>query len=185
MKALVSHAICLMLFLSGCAATDQPSVSGTYRVEGVKAGGGVANGEAPVRVKLSSSGNVSEADLASIVSYVKIVAKREATKQQAMIAQQRARAIIAKMSPSQRARSRYIAVDTSRSALRFESQNAIILGAPQSVGPAPSFTHSVMVWDAQNQALVGNIVYDIKSAPPIGTLAKFESQYAVYVGMGM
>ena len=185
MKAIGSQAICLALILTGCASTEQPSASGTYRVEKIQAGAGGASGEAPVRIKLSSSGNASVADLSSIVSYVKVVAKREATKQQAALAEQRARAIVAKMSPDQRARSRFIAIDTSRSALRFESQPAIVLGAPQASGPAPTFTRSVMVWDAQRQTLVGNTVYDIQQAPPVGTIARFDSQNALYLGAGM
>jgi hypothetical protein len=177
--------VCLSLILSGCNTTDQPAASGTYKVQSVNAGGGVANGEAPVRIKLSTSGNLSEADLSSIVSYVKIVAKREATKQQAMIAQQRARTIAAKMSPSQRAQSRYIAVETTRSALNFETQPAIYVEGPTKLlGPAPKFERSVMLWDTQRETLVGNVVYDIKGTPAIGTTAKFESMSAKYVGAG-
>jgi hypothetical protein len=185
MKVAATSLICVSLIVSGCNTTDQPATSGTYKVQSVKAGPGGSNGEAPVRIKLTTSGNVSEADLSSIVSYVKIVAKREATREQARIAQQRARAIAAKMSPSQRAQSRYIAVETSRSALDFRSQPAVFVkGEPPPSGPAPKFARSVMLWDTQRETLVGNIVYDIKDTPAVGTSAKFESISAKYVGAG-
>src|SRR5450755_1509800 len=104
MKICVAILICCSIVLSGC---ETPAAStGAYTVQNIKAGGTGANGEAPVRIKLSSAGNLSEADLSSIVAYVKVVAKREATKQQAMVAQQRARAIAARMSPAARAKSR-------------------------------------------------------------------------------
>lgn len=183
MKISVAALVGLSLLLSGCETPAASSAAGAYTVQNIKSGGTGAGGEAPVRIKLSSAGNFSEADLSSIVAYVKIVAKREATKQQAMVAQQRARAIAAKMSPAVRAKTRYLAVETVRSAADFRTQPAVYIeGAAPPAGPAPKFERSVMIFDTQRQTLVGNAVYDIKSTPAVGTNAKFETYTARYVG---
>ncbi|MBS0657546.1 MAG: hypothetical protein JSR82_04770 [Verrucomicrobia bacterium] len=193
MPRLISRAVlpattaALLLALGGCESTDS-GASGTFRVQNISSSGTGANsgGESSVRIRLSTSGNVAEADLSSIVAYVKIVAKREATKRQAMIAAQRARAASARMSPEQRKSSRYIAVDTERSAAYFDTQPAqYVEGAnPTSSGPAPKFERSVMLWDTQTQSLVGNAVYDIASTPKVGQKAAFDTVVATYVGTG-
>lgn len=185
MKICVAALLCWSLLLAGCETPATAPASGAYTVQNIKAGGTGTGGEAPVRIKLSSAGNFSEADLSSIVAYVKIVAKREATKQQAMVAQQRAHAIAAKMSPTARAQTRYIAVETVRSAADFRTQPAIYIEGPTpTAGPAPKFERSVMIFDTQRQTLVGNAVYDINSTPAVGTNAKFETYTARYVGGG-
>lgn len=179
----VAIVLILALNLAGCETPA--AATGAYTVQNIKSSGTGADGEAPVRIKLSSAGNLSEADLSSIVAYVKVVAKREATKQQAMVAQQRARAIAAAMSPAARAKSRYIAVETVRSAADFRTQPGVYIpGAPSPAGPAPKFERSVMIFDTARQTLVGNSVYDINNTPAVGTTAKFETYTARYVGGG-
>ena len=39
-----------------------------------------------------------------------------------------------------------------------------------------------MIWDTQSEQIVGNNVYDVESAPPVGQTAKFETFSAEYVG---
>jgi hypothetical protein len=41
-----------------------------------------------------------------------------------------------------------------------------------------------MIWDTQSQEVVGNNVYDVKSPPPVGSTAKFDTYSAEYVGSG-
>ena len=43
---------------------------------------------------------------------------------------------------------------------------------------------SVMVFDTQTREVVGNNVYDLKSAPQVGQTAKFDTYSAHYVGAG-
>jgi hypothetical protein len=62
-------------------------------------------------------------------------------------------------------KSRYIAVDTVRE--------------KDSVG-----AKSVMIYDTQTQQVVGNNVYDVKKAPKQGTVSKFDTYSAEYVGTG-
>ena len=182
MKISVAVLACLSLGLAGCETTP---AAGAYTVQNIKSGSPGPDGEAPVRIKLSSAGNLSEADLSSVVAYVKIVAKREATRQQALVAQRRAQAIAARMSPAVRAKTRYIAVETVRSAASFQTQPAIYVeGRPPTAGLAPKFDRSVMLWDTERQALVGNAVYDISSTPAVGTSARFDTYTARYVGGG-
>lgn len=91
-------------------------------------------------------------------------AKYEADEQQRRIAENNARRAYAARAASLKKKNvRYIAVKTTKGA--------------KSQGQA-----QVMVWDTQNQQLVGNTVYDVKSAPASGSTAKFDSYNAVYVG---
>jgi hypothetical protein len=41
-----------------------------------------------------------------------------------------------------------------------------------------------MIWDTQSQQVVGNNVYDVQSAPRVGSTAKFDTYSAEYVGNG-
>ncbi len=190
-RSCVSLACLGALTLGGCAEAP-PAASSAYMVRSISSGRGGTNGEAPVRIRLTTAGNVSEADLSSITSYVRIVARREATRRQRTVAEQRARTAVARMAPAQRACTRYLAVDTDRSAPTFETQAATLVGNEpaesggtlRAIGPAPKFDRSVMLWDTQSQSLVGNAVYDIASAPPLGKAVRFESYVAQYVGAG-
>lgn len=104
---------------------------------------------------------------------VYIIAKQQATERQRKIAEQRARIYMARrnqqlaaQSAAKKAKpSRFIAVRTEKS--------------EQSQGAA-----SVMVFDTQTNEVVGNNVYDLKSAPQVGQTAKFDTYSAQYVGTG-
>jgi hypothetical protein len=41
-----------------------------------------------------------------------------------------------------------------------------------------------MIYDTQTQQVVGNNVYDVKKAPKQGTVSKFDTYSAEYVGTG-
>ena len=102
-----------------------------------------------------------------------IISKNQATERQRKIAEQRARLYMArreKQLASQPAAkkakpARFIAVQTER--------------AETAQGKA-----SVMVFDTQTREVVGNNVYDLKSAPQVGQTAKFDTYSAQYVGTG-
>ncbi len=42
----------------------------------------------------------------------------------------------------------------------------------------------MIIWDTQSEEVVGNNVYDVKSPPPVGSTAKFDTYSAEYVGSG-
>jgi hypothetical protein len=62
---------------------------------------------------------------------------------------------------------RYIAVDTAK-----------------DERTAPQAQKAVVIFDTETQEIVGNNVYDVKSTPPVGGTAKFETYTAEYVGSG-
>ena len=62
---------------------------------------------------------------------------------------------------------RYIAVDTAK-----------------DERTVPQAAKSVVIFDTETQEVVGNNVYDVKSTPPVGGTAKFETYTAEYVGTG-
>lgn len=107
----------------------------------------------------------------AVTAYV--ISKNQATERQRKIAEQRARLYMARRNQQLAAQpsakkakpARYIAVQTEKS--------------EQSQGKA-----SVMVFDTQTNEVVGNNVYDLKSAPQVGQTAKFDTYSAQYVGAG-
>ena len=101
-----------------------------------------------------------------------VVAKRQAPERQRRLAEQTARIYYGRLSPENKAamksrKSRYIAVDTAK-----------------DERTAPNAQKSVMIWDTQSQQVVGNNVYDVQSAPRVGSTAKFDTYSAEYVGNG-
>jgi len=107
---------------------------------------------------------------ALVASTAYIIAKHQASVEQQKIAEQRARLYYAELDAEQKAemkkkKVRYIAVDTRKDD-RIEGEKA------------------VMVFDTQNQQIVGNNVYDVKESPTVGTTAKFDTYNAQYVGSG-
>lgn len=161
----MSAAVGLAAILAGCA---QPAGDTAFTVRKIDSAPGASGA---VRVKLSTPGEVAEADAALILQYVKIVAVREATKRQRQIAQERARnahrAIVGKAKVSKR-KVRYLAVATEKSEpVQGRTSRA-----------------SVMIWDTQTQEIVGNNVYDVETPPRLGGLARFDIYSAEYVGVG-
>ncbi len=101
-----------------------------------------------------------------------VITKHQATVRQRQLAEQRAQVYYARLAPEKKAtlkskRVRYIAVDTAK-----------------DERTSPKAQKSVMIWDTQSQAVVGNNVYDVEKAPAVGSTAKFETYSAEYVGSG-
>jgi hypothetical protein len=154
------------LVISGCAQRPAETAFTVRQIDTASR----ANGA--VRIKLTTAGDLAEADADLIVTYVKIVAVRVATKRQRQLAEERARATYRKMTTSHQAtpkKARYLAVATEKS----PSQ------------PGRKAAQSVMIWDTQAQEIVGNNVYDVETEPRIGTVARFETYSAEYVGNGL
>ena len=112
--------------------------------------------------------------VAAVTAYV--IAKQQASERQRQIAEQRARLYLARQKEQERQASqqaaakarkknRYIAVRT------VKEQNS--KGKDQ-----------VMIFDTQSNEVVGNNVYDLKSAPKVGQTTKFDTYTAEYVGTG-
>jgi hypothetical protein len=153
------------LLFTGC---ENLSPAGNGALYGAGAGalaGGLARAAGASGTEAVAIGLATGA-VVGITAYV--IAKHNATERQRRIAEERARLAYQSAPPPRQAqyrKSRYIAVDTVR-----EKDSA---GAK-----------SVMIYDTQTQQVVGNEVYDVKQTPKEGTISKFDTYSAEYVGTG-
>ena len=65
----------------------------------------------------------------------------------------------------------------------LRNQNVRYIAVPTSRTQSSAGATSCMVWDTQNERLVGNSVYDCKTTPATGSTARFDSYSAEYVGL--
>jgi len=153
------------LILSGCENMS-PQTQGTLAGLGAGAlAGGVAKAAG---MSDSSAVAIGMATGAAVGYGVYVLAKHQATERQRRVAEERARLAYQQMSAQRRAavkKHRYIAVPTVR---ERDSKGA----------------QSVMVYDTQTQQIVGNNVYDVKQAPKAGTVSKYDTYTAEYMGGG-
>ncbi|MBV8351371.1 MAG: hypothetical protein JO251_22190 [Verrucomicrobia bacterium] len=153
------------LFLTGCENLS-PAENGALFGAGAGAlAGGVAKAAGASTSEAVAIGLATGA-VAGVTAY--IIAKHKATERQRRIAEERARLAYENAPAPRKAqyrKQRYIAVDTVR-----EKDSA---GAK-----------SVMLYDTQTQQVVGNNVYDVKQAPKEGSISKFDTYSAEYVGAG-
>jgi hypothetical protein len=159
----------VVAMLAGCAQPTNSDTAFTVR----KIDSLPASRDGTVRIKLTTPGDVAEADEDAIVRYVQIVAVREATKRQREVAAARGRISERKLAArgaSHSRKPRYLAVKTEPSA---------------PVSGKPKARESVMIWDTHTQEIVGNKVYDLGTTPSPGTIANFETYTAEYVGGGL
>jgi hypothetical protein len=153
------------LLLTGCENMS-PGANGALFGTGAGAlAGGLARAAGASTSEAVAIGLATGA-VVGVTAYV--IAKHQATERQRRYAEERARLAYENAPPPRRAayqKTRYIAVDTVR------EQNS-------------SGAKSVMIYDTQTQQVVGNNVYDIKQAPKEGTVSKFDTYSAEYVGTG-
>jgi hypothetical protein len=153
------------LLLTGCENMS-PEANGA--VFGTGAGvlaGGLARAAGASTSEAVAIGLATGA-VAGVTAYV--IAKHQATERQRRYAEERARLAYENAPPPRRAqykKTRYLAVSTVRE--------------KNSTG-----AKSVMIYDTQTQQVVGNNVYDVKQAPKEGTVSKFDTYSAEYVGTG-
>jgi hypothetical protein len=153
------------LLLTGCENMS-PGTNGV--VFGTGAGilaGGLARAAGASPSEAVAIGLATGA-VAGVTAYV--IAKHKATERQRRYAEERARLAYENASAQRKARyrqARYIAVDTVR---EKDSSGA----------------KSVMIYDTQTQQVVGNNVYDVKQSPKQGTVSKYDTYSAEYVGTG-
>ena len=108
-----------------------------------------------------------------------IIAKHQASERQRKIAEQRARLYIARQEAARKA----AASQMSSTARKKPSKPRYI--AVKTVKEENSKgKNQVMIFDTQSNEIVGDNVYDLKSAPPVGQTTKFDTYTAEYVGTG-
>ena len=153
------------LLLTGCENMSPEANGGLFGAGAGILAGGLARAAGASPSEAVAIG-VATGAVVGVTAYV--IAKRKATERQRRYAEERAR-LAYENAPSPRKaqyrKTRYIAVDTVR-----ERDSA---GAK-----------SVMIYDTQTQQVVGNNVYDVKQAPKEGTVSRFDTYSAEYVGTG-
>ena len=157
------------IFATSCADITPWQNAALFGGAGGAAAGGIARASGASAGESVAFGVATGAAIAA-VTY--IIAKHQATERQHRIAEERAEQAYARMSAKRKSdlkahKTRYIAVDTEK-----------------DEHTAPQAKKSVMIWDTQSQEVVGNNVYDVKSPPPVGSTAKFDTYSAEYVGSG-
>jgi hypothetical protein len=129
-----------------------------------------------------------------------VLAKHEATERQRRIAEERAHAVYTRMVAENRRREtatqgpekkqRKPAPEETHAAPKKSAQKPVKLPHYIAVDTVkdertvPQAKKSVMIWDTQAERIVGNDVYDISTPPPPGSVARFETYSAQYVGAG-
>jgi hypothetical protein len=160
-----SSLLAAVSIVTGCADLTPLQNAGIFGAAGGAAAGGIAHATG---ASTGQSVAIGAATGAAIAAVTYVIAKRQATERQHRIAEERAqRAYAERKSQLKARRTRYIAVDTVK-----------------DEHTSPGAKKSVMIWDTQSQEVVGNNVYDVKSPPPVGSTAKFDTYSAEYVGSG-
>lgn len=113
-----------------------------------------------------------------------IIAKHQATERQRKIAEQRARLYMAKRN----AETKKTASSSSSGSSSSSSKKAAQKDQPRYIAvktEKEDFNKSatpVMVFDTQTNSIVGNTVYDVKTTPKVGSVQKFDTYSAQYIG---
>jgi len=168
-RAVLSCTIAAIIPVAFTGCESGGSGEGIYAQNGAAAGSAIARGAASSPGEgLVASASVHNVGMATVV----VLAKRRASERQRKIAEERAKAFQAKLTPAKKAemkkkKVRYIAVKTEKDARTVPQAKA-----------------DVMIWDVESQQIVGNNVYDVESTPQIGQTARFETYAAEYVGTG-
>ena len=157
------------ILATSCADLTPLQNAALFGAGGGAAAGGIARASG---ASVGESAVIGVATGAAIAAVTYIIATHQATERQHRIAEERAQRAYTRMSAKRKSdlkarKTRYIAVDTEK-----------------DEHTSPQAKKSVMIWDTQSQEVVGNNVYDVKSPPPVGSTAKFDTYSAEYVGSG-
>jgi hypothetical protein len=153
------------LLLTGCENLS-PAANGALFGTGAGILAGGAARAAGLSTSQAAAIGLATGAVVGITAYV--IAKHKATERQRKIAEERARLAYESAPAPKKAqykKTRYIAVDTVR---EKDSKGA----------------KSVMIYDTQTQQVVGSNVYDVKESPKEGSVSKFDTYSAEYVGSG-
>ena len=111
-----------------------------------------------------------------------VISKQQATNRQRQIALQNARAAEARLLAQQKA-SKPRTTTSGRVAKKAPAQMPKYIAVDtETSSQSPAGAKPVMLYDTQSQRLVGNDVFNLKSRPADGTVKKFDTMSAQYVG---
>ena len=110
-----------------------------------------------------------------------IIAKHQATERQRKIAEQRARIYLAKRQEAEKAaaQARASAPATTK---KNEPQQLRYIAVRTEKENFNTGKEAVMIFDTKSDSIVGNQVYDLKQTPKVGSVQKFDTYSAEFVG---
>ena len=169
---------------AGCSDLP-PGQPGPF-TNGAVAGGEMARAATVMSAEAQATG--SPAGTMATATIV-VLAKHQATLRQQQVAKANARIAIARLRARQPKPSSPSASTKSKKTAAAPKQKArlpryIAVETVKDERTAPQAQKAVVIFDTETQEIVGNNVYDVKAAPPVGTTAKFETYTAEYVGSG-
>jgi hypothetical protein len=114
-----------------------------------------------------------------------VIAKHKATVRQRKIAEQRARIYLAKRQEAVRAAEKARASSTAGRTAKKEpkpKKQSRYIAVSTEKEDFNKGKEAVMIFDTQTNGIVGNQVYDLKSTPKVGSVQKFDTYSAEFVG---
>jgi hypothetical protein len=174
------------LLLPGCSDIP-PGQTGPF-TDGAAVGGQFARATTVTSAEAFATGSTTGTVAGAAVV---VLAKHQATEHQRQIAMARAKKAIAKIKTQQaRAAAPKPKTGTTKKSVAKAQAPAkklpryIAVDTARDERTVPQAEKSVVIFDTETQEIVGNNVYDVKSTPPVGGTAKFETYTAEYVGSG-
>ncbi len=112
-----------------------------------------------------------------------IISKQQANARQRQIALQNAREAEARLLAEQKALASSRKASSSQTAKKASKEMPRFLAVDtEKSSESPAGAKPVMLYDTQSQRLVGNDVYNLKTRPATGSVKKFDTMTAKYVG---
>lgn len=111
-----------------------------------------------------------------------IIAKHQATERQRKVAEQRARLYLAKRAEEEKKAAAQVAAASSSKKNQTAAKPSRYIAVATEKEDFNTGQAAVMIYDTQTSSIVGNNVYDLKSKPKDGTISKFDTYSAEYVG---
>jgi len=172
-------AVVLAMGASGCSNLTPGENAGVFgTLAGVAVG--VPLAATGVDPSIAIPVTLGAAALAATTAY--IYAKYQADEQQRRIAEARARLYMAKLAKQQEEEEAAAQQASAKKVKKTTTPRYIAVETKQAEGYKGK--SAVMIYDTKSQELVGNNVYDLKTAPKAGTVSKYDTVQAQYVGAG-
>lgn len=111
-----------------------------------------------------------------------IVAKHQASERQRKIAEQRARLYLAQRAEQEKAEAAKLASSSAGTKKKATPKKSRYIAVATEKEDFNTGKEAVMIYDTQTSSIVGNNVYDLKSKPKEGSISKFDTYSAEYVG---
>lgn len=192
------------LAFAGCSDLA-PGEPGIFSQNAAATGGALARSGGTMSAEAQATGGMSTGAMVTATVYV--IKKYQATEQQRRVAQERGRVAVQRIhreqereiaaaskskkkapapaKPSGAVAMKAKEVDVTRiEPVKKRLPRYIAVDTTKDGRTSPQAAKAVMIFDTHTQEIVGNDVYDVRSTPPVGGTARFETYTAEYVGAG-